>query len=93
MSGRRHLRSSRRSLRSGNWPRTSAHELERARERLGRLPERDRRLVESVTAQIVNKLLHEPTVRMKEAAVTAEGVVYAEVVRHLFGLGDEERRG
>ena len=70
-----------------------AHELERARERLGRLPERDRRLVESVTAQIVNKLLHEPTVRMKEAAVTAEGVVYAEVVRHLFGLGDEERRG
>jgi glutamyl-tRNA reductase len=68
-----------------------AHELERARDRLGRLSERDRRLVESMTAQIVNKLLHEPTVRMKEAAVTAEGVVYAEVVRHLFGLGEEER--
>jgi glutamyl-tRNA reductase len=67
-----------------------AHELDRARDRLGRLPERDRRLVESMTAQIVNKLLHEPTVRMKEAAVTAEGVVYAEVVRHLFGLGEEE---
>ena len=33
-----------------------AHELERQGERLGRLPERDRRLVESVTAQIVNKL-------------------------------------
>jgi glutamyl-tRNA reductase len=70
-----------------------AHELDRARDRLGRLPERDRRLVESMTAQIVNKLLHEPTVRMKEAAVTAEGVVYAEVVRHLFGLGEEERGG
>jgi glutamyl-tRNA reductase len=69
-----------------------AHELERARDRLGRLPERDRRLVEAVTAQIVNKLLHEPTVRMKEAAVTAEGVVYAEVVRHLFGLGEERGR-
>jgi glutamyl-tRNA reductase len=70
-----------------------AHELDRASDRLGRLPERDRRLVESMTAQIVNKLLHEPTVRMKEAAVTAEGVVYAEVVRHLFGLGEEERGG
>ena len=69
-----------------------SHELERARGRLGRLGESDRRLVESVTAQIVNKLLHEPTVRMKEAAVTADGVVYAEVVRHLFGLGEEERR-
>ena len=63
------------------------HELERAQGRLGRLTETDRRLVESVTAQIVNKLLHEPTIRMKEAAVTADGVVYAEVVRHLFGLG------
>jgi glutamyl-tRNA reductase len=69
-----------------------ARELERARDRLGRLPERDRRLVEAVTAQIVNKLLHEPTIRMKEAAVTAEGVVYAEVVRHLFGLGEERGR-
>ena len=68
------------------------HELERAQGRLGRLTETDRRLVESVTAQIVNKLLHEPTIRMKEAAVTADGVVYAEVVRHLFGLGEEERR-
>jgi glutamyl-tRNA reductase len=39
----------------------------------------------------VNKLLHLPTVRMKEAAVSADGVVYAEAVRHLFGLGEEDR--
>ena len=32
----------------------------------------ERRAVESVTAQIVNKLLHLPTVRMKEAAAAAE---------------------
>ena len=38
-----------------------------------------------------NKLLHLPTVRMKEAAVTPDGVVYADVVRHLFGLGEEEQ--
>jgi len=67
-----------------------ASELARAEGRLDRLPESDRRVVEAVTAQIVNKLLHLPTVRMKEAAVTSEGVVYAEVVRHLFGLGEEE---
>lgn len=68
-----------------------ASELARAEGRLDRLPESDRRVVEAVTAQIVNKLLHLPTVRMKEAAVTSEGVVYAEVVRHLFGLGEEEQ--
>lgn len=66
-------------------------ELARIESRLERLPETERRAVETVTAQIVNKLLHLPTVRMKEAAVTADGVVYADVVRHLFGLGEEER--
>jgi glutamyl-tRNA reductase len=68
-----------------------AAELARAEGRLGRLPETERRAVEAITAQIVNKLLHLPTVRMKEAAVSADGVVYAEVVRHLFGLGEEEQ--
>jgi glutamyl-tRNA reductase len=60
--------------------------------KLDRLSEADRSLVEAVTAQIVNKLLHLPTVRLKEAAAAADGVVYADVVRHLFGLGEEERR-
>jgi glutamyl-tRNA reductase len=55
-----------------------------------RLSDDDRRAVDVLTSQIVNKLLHLPTVRLKEAAVTAEGVVYADVVRHLFGLGEEE---
>jgi glutamyl-tRNA reductase len=58
----------------------------------GRLSESERRHVESVTSQILAKLLHLPTIRMKEAAAAADGVVYADVVRHLFGLGEEERR-
>ncbi len=65
-------------------------ELAKAEGRLGRLPESERKLVESVTSQIVAKILHLPTVRMKEAAAGADGVVYADVVRHLFGLGEEE---
>jgi glutamyl-tRNA reductase len=66
-------------------------ELARLDGRLARLTEADRKVVESLTAQIVRKLLHLPTVRMKEASVTADGVVYADAVRHLFGLGEEER--
>jgi glutamyl-tRNA reductase len=59
--------------------------------RLGqRLSDAERAAVESATAQIVNKLLHLPIVRMKEAAVTADGVIYAETVRHLFGLEEED---
>ena len=56
----------------------------------GRLPEGDRDVVETLTAQIVNKLLHLPTVRLKEAAVGADGLLYADVVRHLFGLDEED---
>jgi glutamyl-tRNA reductase len=66
-------------------------ELRKADAVLSRLDETQRRAVESITSQIVNKLLHLPTVRMKRAAVTADGVVYAEAVRHLFGLGEDER--
>jgi glutamyl-tRNA reductase len=66
-------------------------ELAKAEGVLGRLDESQRRAVESITAQIVNKLLHLPTVRLKQAAAAADGVVYAEAVRHLFGLGEEER--
>jgi len=66
-------------------------ELRKADALLERLDESQRRAVEAITAQIVNKLLHLPTVRMKEAAAAADGVVYAEAVRHLFGLGEDER--
>ncbi len=68
-----------------------AAELRKADGLLGRLDESQRRAVEAVTAQIVNKLLHLPTVRMKQAAAAADGVIYAEAVRHLFGLGEDER--
>jgi glutamyl-tRNA reductase len=68
-----------------------AAELERLQGRLGALSDAERRAVESATARIVDKLLHLPTVRMKEAAVTADGVIYADAVRHLFGLGEDER--
>jgi glutamyl-tRNA reductase len=66
-------------------------ELKKAEGVLGRLDANERSAVESLTAQIVNKLLHLPTVRMKQAAAAADGVIYAEAVRHLFGLGEDER--
>ena len=66
-------------------------ELAKAEGRLARLPESERKLIESMTSQIVAKLLHLPTVRMKEAAAGTDGVIYADAVRHLFGLGEEEQ--
>jgi glutamyl-tRNA reductase len=66
-----------------------AAELARARGRLG-LSESQEAAVESVTSRIVDKLLHPPTVRLKEAAAGADGGSYAQTVRHLFDLRDEQ---
>jgi glutamyl-tRNA reductase len=54
--------------------------------KLANLPEGERRTFEAVTAQILNKLLHLPTVRMKQAAAADDGTAYADAIRHLFGL-------
>jgi glutamyl-tRNA reductase len=54
------------------------------------LPAETRATIETVTTQMLNKLLHLPTVRMKQAAAADAGSEYAEAIRHLFGL-DEPR--
>ncbi len=66
-------------------------ELARVEGRLSRLSDSERQTVEAITSQIVGKLLHLPTVRLKEASAHPDGLVYARVVRHLFGLGESER--
>jgi glutamyl-tRNA reductase len=63
-----------------------AAELARANGKLRALSPTERRAVEAMTAQIVNKLLHAPTVRVKEAAERPDGALYAAALRHLFAL-------
>lgn len=70
-----------------------AGELDRARARLGRLTDAELRAVEAVTSRIVDKLLHVPTVRLKEAAAGVDGALAASVVRDLFDLGDDAGTG
>jgi glutamyl-tRNA reductase len=56
----------------------------------GRLPDLDARSREEVArtvGRVVDKLLHEPTVRIKELASAPGGTDYADALRALFGLG------
>ncbi|MCU1463399.1 MAG: glutamyl-tRNA reductase [Acidimicrobiales bacterium] len=61
-------------------------ELERYRARLAGLDDRQRDAVEALTRGIVAKLLHEPTVRLKDAAGGPKGERLAEALCDLFGL-------
>jgi len=58
-----------------------AEELARAEPRLADLSPRERKTVETLTAQIVNKLLHTPTVRAKQGR--------SEPLRELFSLPED----
>ncbi|MDI6870134.1 MAG: glutamyl-tRNA reductase [Bacillota bacterium] len=66
-------------------------ELERLFNRLPHLSPRDREMIRASTRAIVNRLLHQPVVGLKEASEEeARGAVYVEVLRKLFGLKLEE---
>jgi len=65
-------------------------ELERFRSKLEQLGPDQRSVVEALTQGIVNKLLHEPTVRVKDAAGTPRGDYYADALAALFDLPSTE---
>ncbi|MEW6203424.1 MAG: glutamyl-tRNA reductase [bacterium] len=70
-------------------------ELHRFESRLKQLSEGDRQLIEQITSSIINKVLHQPTTRLKELQQTGNGLTYADALRVLFGLeapGEENEK-
>jgi glutamyl-tRNA reductase len=63
-------------------------ELERLSSRLADLDGRERDAVEALTRGILNTLLHEPTVRLKELADGGGAEHYANALRDLFDLDE-----
>ncbi len=61
-------------------------ELERALRHLGDVDEQTMAHIQRFSHSLVNKLLHEPTLRLKEKAGHSQAGDYATAVRELFGL-------
>ena len=66
-------------------------ELQETLHRLVGLDDREREAVARMAHRIVNKLLHQPTVRLKACAASGNGHGYAHAVRELFDLGEIEK--
>jgi glutamyl-tRNA reductase len=64
-------------------------ELTRLEQRLGDMDERAKREIAQAMGRIADKLLHAPTVRVKELASAPGGDAYAAALRMLFGLDPE----
>jgi glutamyl-tRNA reductase len=66
-------------------------EVERTLRSLHHLSDEDRAAVEALTRQLLAKLLHRPTVRLREAAATGENAEIVEAARYLFELDPPNR--
>lgn len=63
-------------------------EVDRALRQLQELSDQEREIIEILSRRIVNKLLHEPTVRLKRHANGHSGFYYTETLRELFALDE-----
>jgi len=63
-------------------------ELAWAMNKLEGLSEKDRNVVLALGKRLVNKILHQPTVRLKQHANSREAYRYTEALRDLFGIDD-----
>ena len=64
-------------------------ETERVLRQLAHLSEHDQQAVDALTRSILNKLLHTPTVRLRQAAGNGRGTGVLDTVRYLFHLDRE----
>lgn len=67
------------------------NELQRAFNRLGKISEHDKAVITSLANSISNQILHNPIVTLKDAAVSNQGHLYAEVINKLFNLQIDKR--
>jgi glutamyl-tRNA reductase len=65
-------------------------ELAWAVNKLGHLSDQEMAVVMAFSRRFANKILHQPTVRLKQHANGREAYRYTETLRDLFGLEDEE---
>ena len=61
-------------------------ELNRTLQRLPGLTQREAAIVQELTTRLVNKLLHMPTLRLKEATAEGQEHIYTEALHYLFDL-------
>jgi len=65
-------------------------ELESALRKLAELGPTEREVVTELSRTLMNKFLHDPTVRLRAAAANGRGLGVVDTARYLFGL---ERAG
>jgi glutamyl-tRNA reductase len=67
-------------------------ELSRALNRMDKISNRQKAIVDLLTKRIINKILYEPTTRLREHARNGDGEAFDTLVRELFALDQESEQ-
>jgi len=67
-------------------------ETHKALNKLENLTDKEKNIINALTGVIINKLLHEPIVRVKECTGKKDGYLYVESLRYLFDLGKKREK-
>ena len=67
---------------------TRRQEFEKTLKKMPHLSQEDKNNIHQMSIAIVNKLLHKPTVNLKDKTRSAEGQTYLKAIRDLFHLDD-----
>jgi glutamyl-tRNA reductase len=63
-------------------------EMEKTLKKISHLSEDDKKLLRQMSSSMVNKILHKPTIKLKQKTQSEDGHVYLKAIRHLFHLDD-----
>ena len=70
-----------------------AKEVAQLLRRMPNLTASDREAIEQLSRALMNKFLHEPSVRLKAAAANGRGLAIVDAARYLFGVGEGGAEG
>ena len=63
-------------------------EMERTLKKIPHLSEEDKEIIYQMKNSMINKILHKPTIKLKQKTQSEDGHVYLKAIRHLFHLDD-----
>ena len=63
-------------------------EIEKTLKKISHLSEGDKQIIDQMSGSIINKILHKPTIKLKQKSQSQDGHIYLKAIRHLFHLDD-----
>lgn len=63
-------------------------EIEKTLKKIPYLSEDDKQALRQMSSSMINKILHKPTIKLKQKIQSEDGHVYLKAIRHLFHLDD-----